>query len=73
MRTDENSKFTLHKTMTQDWYNADEVDKRITELESTRVPDELLQWLFDKATYAGAWGEKYDQVQEIVERRKDGE
>lgn len=29
MRTNENSKFTLHKTATQDWYNADEVDKFI--------------------------------------------
>ena len=32
IRTDENSKFTLHKTAIADWYSADEVDKLLTEL-----------------------------------------
>ena len=33
MRTEDNCKFTLNKTATRDWYLADEVDTRITELE----------------------------------------
>jgi hypothetical protein len=33
MRTKENSDFTLYKTHTRDWYKADEVDKRIAELQ----------------------------------------
>jgi hypothetical protein len=32
MRTDENSKFALHKTATRDWYAADEVDARLKSL-----------------------------------------
>jgi hypothetical protein len=32
MRTDENSKFALHKTATRDWYAADEVDARLKAL-----------------------------------------
>ena len=54
-------------------YWADEVDQRIAELEATRVPDDLLQWLFDKATYAGAWGDNYDQVEAILEKRRDNQ
>lgn len=37
MRTDENSKFTLHRTETQDWYSADEVDTRIVILEGEKA------------------------------------
>lgn len=33
MRNNVNSSFTLYKTPTQDWYSADEVDKRIGELQ----------------------------------------
>ena len=33
MRTEDNSAFTIYKTATRDWYGADEVDKRIAELE----------------------------------------
>jgi len=34
MRTDENCKFKLMRTQTMDWYQADEVDKRIAELDN---------------------------------------
>ena len=40
MRTRDNSKFTLHKTDIYDWYNADEVDQRIAELEAERKSDQ---------------------------------
>lgn len=33
MRTNDNSSFTLYKTQTADWYCAEEVDKRIAELQ----------------------------------------
>jgi len=46
--------------------------ERIAELEATRVPDDLLEWLIAKAHYAGAWGEKYDQAEEIMAKRKGG-
>lgn len=37
MRSDENCKFKLHKTETRDWYCAEEVDARITDLEQQLV------------------------------------
>jgi len=49
-----------------------EANNRIAELEATRVPDELLEWLLSKAHYAGAWGDNYDQAEAILAKRKDG-
>lgn len=48
-----------------------EVDHRIAALEATRVPDDLLEWLITKATYAGGWSIYYDQAEAILAKRKE--
>ena len=64
MRTDDNCKFKLHKTATRDWYEAEEVDARIAELEQQlaeakrvnlgqRVEDVCLGTMGDYSDYEG--------------------
>ena len=52
---------------------ADKYRHDFRNLMHTRVPDELLEWLLSKAHYAGAWGDNYDQVEAILEKRRDNQ